>query len=155
MTGRSRGLSPLLLAAAIGMLLDHIPVVWNGVAASDEEVAATERLGVAQEDGPKTMGQTVAPRLTRDVDDAELIKQDEPNDCRVLGKENEDCWTAAWSSTRQSAVPANIRDFVSVNLTNTRKHFKAKLVPHNATIRWSTNVYVLSAMRLFCCLFVY
>ena len=82
---------------------------------------------------------------------ASVHKNDLPKDCwlQVAGEYRDStntplCWTAAWSTTRQSTLPNYLRYTVSLVLKPTHWKFKDPLSDFNDTaFRWSKNVSVV------------
>ena len=92
--------------------------------------------------------------LSLDTTFPTLNETDLPTDCRVPiagdpRKNLSACWTAAWSTTRNSIVNETIHVGFS---SEVRYKFKAgPSCTHNTTtFRWSTNVYVLSSVCTCC-----
>ena len=81
--------------------------------------------------------------------------EDQPLDCRVpvagaaatgqaqSGGNATTCWTATWSTTRNSTVHESIRGIATVGFKAARYESRDEPFEHNnRTFRWSTNVYV-------------
>ena len=88
-------------------------------------------------------------RAKRDADNGDSTRDElqlQAKYCRVPGvpeTQGKLCMTAAWSSTRHSVVPTEIREIVSVGFVPARYQSRSEQFTHNIQkYRSTTNVYV-------------